>query len=62
MWFSICELVGKDANSDLAVISVKLSDLAAAGVKDVQVAEFGDSDSTQVGWHRYCYRQCIRTG
>ena len=43
------ELVGKDANSDLAVISVKLSDLAAAGVKDVQVAEFGDSDSTQVG-------------
>ena len=46
---SLNELVGKDANSDLAVISVKLSDLAAAGVKDVQVAEFGDSDSTQVG-------------
>lgn len=43
------ELVGKDSNSDLAVISVKLSDLAAAGVKNVQVAEFGDSDSLQVG-------------
>ncbi len=42
-------LVGKDANADLAVISVSLADLAAAGVTDVQVANFGDSDNVQIG-------------
>ncbi len=42
-------LVGKDSSADLAVISVSLSDLAAVGVTDVQVAEFGDSDSVQIG-------------
>ncbi len=43
------KLVGKDSNADLAVISVSLSDLAAVGITDVQVAEFGDSESMQVG-------------
>lgn len=42
-------LVGKDTTNDLAVISVKLADLASAGVKDVQTAEFGDSTSLNVG-------------
>jgi serine protease Do len=42
-------LVGKDANADLAVISVRLSDLAKVGITDVQCATFGDSDSMQVG-------------
>ena len=43
------KLVGKDSNADLAVISVSLKDLAAAGVTNVQVAEFGDSEAMQVG-------------
>jgi serine protease Do len=42
-------LVGKDSNADLAVISVKLADLAKVGVTDVQCATFGDSDQIQVG-------------
>lgn len=42
-------LVGKDANADLAVISVSLKDLAAAGVTNVQVAEFGNSEEVEVG-------------
>lgn len=43
------KLVGKDANADLAVISVSLKDLANAGVTDVQVAEFGNSEEVEVG-------------
>ncbi len=43
------KLVGKDANADLAVISVSLSDLAKAGVSNVQVAEFGNSEEVKVG-------------
>ncbi|MGN1317714.1 MAG: S1C family serine protease [Lachnospirales bacterium] len=43
------KLVGKDANKDLAVISVTLADLSAAGVKDVQVATFADSDNVKIG-------------
>lgn len=43
------KLVGKDANADLAVISVSLKDLAAAGVTNVQVAEFGNSEEAEVG-------------
>ncbi len=43
------KLVGKDANADLAVISVSLSDLAKAGVSNVQVAEFGNSEDVEVG-------------
>lgn len=42
-------LVGKNANSDIAVLSVKLSDLAAEGVTDVKVASLGNSDNVQVG-------------
>lgn len=42
-------LVGKNVNSDLAVISVSLADLAAAGVNNVQVAVFGNSDDVQIG-------------
>lgn len=42
-------LVGKDANADLAVIKVSLNDLKNAGVTNVQVAQFGDSDQTEVG-------------
>ncbi len=42
-------LVGKDANADLAVIKVSLKDLKAAGVNNVTVAQFGDSDAMEVG-------------
>lgn len=43
------KLVGKDTNADLAVISVNISDITAAGINNVQLATFGDSDSVQVG-------------
>ena len=43
------KLVGKDATSDLAVISVLKSDLAAAGITSVTPAVFGDSDNMEVG-------------
>lgn len=43
------KLVGKDASSDLAVISVSKTDLAAAGVTDVTAAKFGNSDDMHVG-------------
>lgn len=43
------KLVGKDASSDLAVISVLKSDLKAAGIEKVDTAVFGDSSSLQVG-------------
>ena len=43
------KLVGKDASSDLAVISVLKSDLKSAGIESVKVANFGDSDSLEVG-------------
>lgn len=43
------KLVGKDATSDLAVISVLKTDLAAAGITSVTPAVFGDSDSMEVG-------------
>lgn len=43
------KLVGKDATSDIAVISVLKSDLAAAGITSVTPAVFGDSDNTEVG-------------
>ncbi len=42
-------LVGKESSSDLAVISVKISDITAAGINNIQLATFGDSDSLQVG-------------
>lgn len=43
------KLVGKDASSDLAVISVSKADLTAAGVTDITAAKFGNSDNMQVG-------------
>ena len=43
------KLVGKDASSDLAVISVSKADLNKAGVTDVAAAKFGNSDNMQVG-------------
>jgi serine protease Do len=42
-------LVGKDSNADLAVISVNNSDVLSAGITNVQLATFGDSDELQVG-------------
>ncbi len=42
-------LVGKDASSDLAVISVLKSDLQAAGISSVTPAKFGSSENMEVG-------------
>lgn len=42
-------LVGKDSNSDLAVISVLNSDLDKAGIKDITIATFGNSDNMNEG-------------
>lgn len=43
------KLVGKDAGSDLAVISVLKTDLKAAGISSVTPAVFGSSDNMEVG-------------
>ncbi len=43
------KLVGKDATSDVAVISVLKSDLAAANITNIKVAEFADSEQVEVG-------------
>lgn len=43
------KLVGKDASSDLAVISVSKSDLEKAGITNVAAAKFGNSDNMKVG-------------
>lgn len=43
------KVVGTKSESDLAVITVSWDDLKSAGVKDVSVASFGDSDSLEVG-------------
>lgn len=43
------KLVGKDAASDLAVISVSKADLTNAGITNVTAAKFGNSDNMQVG-------------
>lgn len=43
------KLVGKDAQADVAVISVSKADVANANVPDVKVAEFADSDKVEVG-------------
>lgn len=42
-------LVGKDPQSDLAVISVLKTDLTNAGINSVTVAKFADSDTMEVG-------------
>ena len=43
------ELVGKDSNADLAVIAVNISDITKAGINNIQLATFGNSDELQVG-------------
>lgn len=43
------EIVGTDAGNDLAVVSVKKSDLSEDTMKTVTLAELGDSESTRVG-------------
>ncbi len=43
------KLVGKDANSDLAVISVSKSDLKSSGIENISTAKLGDSDKIEVG-------------
>ncbi|WP_352399161.1 trypsin-like peptidase domain-containing protein [Anaerotignum sp.] len=43
------KVVGTKSESDLAVLTVSWNDLKSAGVKDVSVASFGDSDSLEVG-------------
>lgn len=42
-------LVGKDANADLAVISIKKADAKAKGVNSVTLANFGNSDQMEIG-------------
>jgi len=43
------KLVGKDAASDVAVISVLKSDLAASNITNIKVAEFAASEQVEVG-------------
>jgi len=42
-------LVGRNASENLAVISVPIADIHRAGIREVSIAIFGDSDSMQVG-------------
>ena len=42
-------LVGKDSDSELAVLSILKSELKAAGVDSVTLATFGNSDELEVG-------------
>lgn len=42
-------VVGTDASNDLAVISVLKEDLKKAGIDQIVIAEFGDSDNISVG-------------
>lgn len=42
-------LVGKDASTDIAVISVLKSDLAAAGISSPVIAKCGNSDQIEIG-------------
>ena len=43
------EIKGEDSDADLAVIAVKLSDIPSSTMSAIKVAEFGDSDETEVG-------------
>ncbi len=43
------KVVGTDSTSDLAVISVDKKDLKAAGIQDVKIATFGNSNTLEVG-------------
>ena len=42
-------LVGTDPSSDLAVLSVSKKDMNNAGIKDITVAKFANSDNVEVG-------------
>lgn len=42
-------IVGKDNTADLAVISVLKKDLESAGIADIKVAKFGNSNDLEVG-------------
>ena len=41
--------VGTEASSDLAVIKANISDFSDAGIENIVVAKFGDSDNIKVG-------------
>ncbi len=43
------EVVGTDAMAELAVVKAKIADFHTAGIDNITVAEFGDSDSLRVG-------------
>ncbi|MCD8090096.1 MAG: trypsin-like peptidase domain-containing protein [Clostridiales bacterium] len=43
------KVVGTDQNADLAVVSVTTADLKAAGIDEVVIATFGDSDQVSNG-------------
>ena len=43
------EIKGTDSDADLAVIAVKLSDMDSDTLNAIKIAEFGDSDSVEVG-------------
>ena len=42
-------VIGKDSSSDLAVVSVLKDDLEKAGVEQIKIAKFGNSDNISVG-------------
>ncbi len=43
------KFVGSDPENDLAVISVLKSNIKEAGIENIVIAEFGDSDKLQIG-------------
>ncbi len=43
------EVVGTDAMAELAVVKAKIADFHTAGIENITVAEFGDSDTLRVG-------------
>jgi len=40
---------GSDTNEDISIISVSLEDVRAAGIRNISIAVFGDSDAVEVG-------------
>jgi serine protease Do len=42
-------LVGRRETMDIAVITIRSADVAAAGIKNIRIANFGDSDALRVG-------------
>ncbi|MDR0958156.1 MAG: PDZ domain-containing protein, partial [Clostridiales bacterium] len=43
------KLIGKSAEDDISVISISIKDVADAGIDNVTLAVFGDSDETRIG-------------